>query len=189
MTVQRSVLAGTLANVVQVRTMWTCEVIPLGGDTYNILWGAYMSSLFDAMEPLTTTVLTWHEYQVEDYQAGHWVPNFKVAVNETGAANGEPLPYQNALVLLGKAAGLRKIGRKFIPGISEGYGTAGDIVGGMLTLASALLLAYIAPFTGLGGGTITPGVVDKTGTFRPFTSGLVSSLMGSMRRRKPGIGI
>jgi hypothetical protein len=63
------------------------------------------------------------------------------------------------------------------------------MVVGVAEALASLLAAYLTPFEGIGGGTITPGVLDKNESFRPFVSGLVSSVLGTMRRRKPGVGI
>jgi hypothetical protein len=54
---------------------------------------------------------------------------------------------------------------------------------------AAGLLAYLTPFTGIGGGVITPGILDKNNAFRPFVGGYLSSFVGSVRRRKPGNGM
>jgi hypothetical protein len=189
MAIQRAILEGSIADLVQVRNMFTCEVIESGGDTSAILWEAYMSSILDTVTVLVSTSVHFYEYIVETYTAGDWIPSDAVALDEDGVAEAEPLPYQSALVLIGKAAGLRGIGRKFISGIGEDYGSAGVMIASYLIDAALVLAAYVTPFEGLGGGTITPGILDKSGSFRPFVSGWVSSLLGTMRRRKPGVGI
>lgn len=189
MTIERAVVMGTLASLVQIRNMYTCEVIESGGDDSQTLWLAYMSSIFDELAPLTSTGLAWYEYDVQEYSAGSWVLKDVVTVSEAGSDAGDRLPFQNAITFVAKAYGLRKIGRKFLAGITEGYGVNGVIQVALAADVAAFLLAYITPFTGIGGGTITPGIVDGSGVFHPFLSGVVSSVLGSMRRRKPGIGI
>ena len=101
----------------------------------------------------------------------------------------DALPNVVSAVLIGKAAGIRHMGRKFFGPVAEAAVAANSLIAGYMVIAASVLLAYLTPFTGLGGGVITPGILDKTETFRPFVGGMVSSLLGSMRRRKPGNGI
>jgi len=179
---------GTIASTVQIRGMYTCQVTPSGGDTSAVLWDAYMTSILDALEFLSTLV-HWYEYDVQEYSGGSWVLQDVVSVNTDGTGGGDILPYQNAITFVAKAYGLRKIGRKFLPGVTESMQVAGVIGAGYAATLAAFLLAYVTPFTGIGGGVITPGIVDSSGSFHPFLNGVVSSVIGSMRRRKPGIGI
>jgi hypothetical protein len=53
-----------------------------------------------------------------------------------------------------------------------------------------LVTAATAYITTIGGGGVNliPGVVDKNHVFHAFTSGVVDTLLGSMRRRKIGVG-
>jgi hypothetical protein len=128
-------------------------------------------------------------YELQTYSAGSWVPYDELTYVTGGTATDDRWPNAVAIVLIAKAAGLRHVGRKFFSPVTEVLATANSLVGTAMISAASGLLAYITPFEGIGGGTITPGVVDKTGTFHPFVGGFVSSLLGSIRRRKPGIGI
>jgi len=189
MTIQRAILKGTLGETVEIRNMFTCSVTEVGSDDSQTLWGAYMSSLLDAIPPLVVVAVHYYSYEVQFYSTPNWITLDEVALDEDGTQTGDVLPFQSALVLIGKAGGLHAIGRKFFSGIAESQQQAGSMVVGVAEALAALLAAYITPFAGLSGGTIVPGVLDKTGTFRPFVAGYVSSLLGTMRRRKPGVGI
>lgn len=189
MALERAVLYGKIASLVETRGMFTCDVVPAGGDTQQLLWGAYMSSMITAMSNISSTVWSAYSYELQGYSAGHWVPYDLLTVSSSGGSSGDQMPNAVAVVLLGKALGLRHVGRKFVSPISEALSVGNSLSSGGITLAAACLLAYITPFTGIGGGTITPGVADSTGTFHPFVGGIVSSILGSIRRRKPGRGI
>jgi len=189
MATERMILKGSISSIVEIRNMFVCDVIPSGGDTSPVLWGAYESTLVSAILDITHSAVHFYEYEIQAYIAGSWVPQDVVSLDVDGLQSGDLLPYQNAIVLIGKTAGLYGMGRKFLAGISEANTAAGILSGGQITNAAAVLAAWLLPFVGLGGGTITPGILDKTGTFRPFVGGFVSSLIGSMRRRKPGLGI
>lgn len=189
MATERLILKGTIANLVEIRNMFTCSVVPSGGDTSAVLWAGYWSSLEVQYEGISHFGVHFYEYEVQAFIGGSWVPQDVVALNLDGVQTGDVLPFQNAIVFIAKAAGLRAVGRKFLAGIPEANTNSGVLAGSMISAAANFLAAYITPFTGIGGGTITPGILDKTGTFRPFVGGFVSSLLGSMRRRKPGLGI
>jgi hypothetical protein len=169
--------------------MFTCDVVAMGGDTDQLLWDTYLDSFYVPLLTIMSTIWAAQSYELQNRSGSSWIPFDTVTVTWAGAAAGDYLPNAVALVLLGKAAGLRHVGRKFISGLPEVNSTGNALAAAALSYATSALVAYITPFTGIGGGTITPGVVDKIGTFHPFVGGVVSSLLGSMRRRKPGVGI
>jgi hypothetical protein len=189
MATQRAVVSGTISSLVQVRHMFTCDVITSGGDTPQVLWAAYLDSVYNPIRSALSANFLTYQYQLEAYSAGHWVPFDVQAYSKQGAGGSNQLPNVVSIVLLGKAAGLRHVGRKFFGAVEDSYTNINTLTSAGLAIAASTLLAYITPFTGIGGGTITPGVVDGAGTFHPFVGGVVSTLLGSMRRRKPGIGI
>jgi hypothetical protein len=189
MTIQRAVMEGLLAGVVQTRNIFTADVVPSGGDTSHVLWQAYLSSIITPISGIITSVWAITAIELQLAAAGHWEPFERYVPSWTITGAGDYLPNLVAFVLLGKASGLRHVGRKFFSGVIESAATANSLTTAALAAAASGLAAYITPFTGIGGGVITPGVTDSAGTFRPFIGGTVSSLLGSMRRRKPGLGI
>ena len=189
MAIQRGVVSGTIAGVVQTRTVFTCDVIVSGGDTAEVLWTAYITNIYAQVNGFVSNVWQAQSYELSIPSAGHWVPFLVHTLSFGGGQTGDYLPNAVSAVLLGKAAGLRHVGRKFFGPIVESLTTANSLAGAGITAAAATLLAYITPFTGTGGGIITPGVVDQAGDFHPFVGGVVSTILGSMRRRKPGLGI
>ena len=53
----------------------------------------------------------------------------------------------------------------------------------------AAVAEYISGFQIDGSNTIYPGVVDDDGpTFQVFRDGLANTIVGTQRRRKPGVG-
>lgn len=189
MAIQRAVIAGLLAGTVQTRNIFTADVVTLGGDTPQQLWNAYLGPIYTALSPAISPVWTSSTIELQDWTLGHWVPFDLYTVTWTMTGSGDILPNIVAIVLLGKAAGLRHVGRKFFSGVTEGATLANSLTTAALAMAASALAAYLTPVTGVGGGTLTPGVLDKGGFFHAFVGGQVSSLLGSMRRRKPGLGI
>lgn len=189
MTTQRCIVKGTLGGTVQVRNMFTADVIESGGDTAELMWGVYLTSMYSTIITMTSNVLAFSTYEMQNRSGGQWVTFGEAPFALTGANAGDYLPNSVAFVLIAKAAGVRHMGRKFFSAITETTATGNALTTAALSAAAGILLAYITPVTGIGGGTLTPGVLDKSEVFRPFVGGFVSSLLGSMRRRKPGNGI
>lgn len=189
MGIERAIFKGTLLNTVQVRNMFTANITEVGGDTSAVLWNTYNLAILADIGDLTGQSMHWYEAEIQTYSAGHWTTNDVVAFDFGGSVTGDLLPYQAAITFIAKGAGLRQVGRKFIGGVTETMTAGGVLSGTLVTAAAQFLTDWIAPVTGIGGGTLQPGIVDKTGTFRAFVGGTVSSVLGSMRRRKPGVGI
>lgn len=189
MPIEKAVVHGEILNAVQVRNIYTCEVVEIGGDTSPILWDAYLQCIYDIFQDMVPSAVTFSEVERFRLVSGQF--NLIGVDTLNFAPTGILAQEVNsvAMVLIGKALGVRRMGRKFFSGLSLGTVLGNSLTGGALALAVSMLAAYVTPFTGIGGGTITPGILDKTLTFRPFVGGIVSTFLGSMRRRKPGVGI
>lgn len=188
-TTERAVLKGTIASAVEIRNIFTAEVTEVGADTSELLWDVYMTAMIDDLADLVHSSVHWYAYDVFQLNAGQWELIDEVTVDVDGANGGEALLNAAAIVLIGKATGIRHMGRKFISGLSEANVVANGFAVGFAASLATALVSYISPVTGIGGGTLVPGTVDSNGGFWPFVGGVVSSILGTMRRRKPGNGI
>jgi hypothetical protein len=189
MTTQRAIVKATAFGTVQIRNMYTAEVVETGGDTAEMLWHIYLDAIYTTILSQLSTGFVTYAVELQERVGAAWVPTLEYPEAWTGTGIGDPLPNAVAMVLIGKGAGLRHVGRKFFGPIAETTNIGNTIAAGVMVILSEALLNYVSPVTGIGGGSLTPGVLSKTGTFYPFVGGIVSSLLGSMRRRKPGIGI
>lgn len=162
MTTQRAVVHGMIGGIVQTRNMFVCDVVPSGGDTEQVLWDAYLQSIFTPATTLLATAFATSLYELQNRSALKWVTFDQVPFVNSGTVGGDFLPNAVAMVFIAKAAGLRHVGRKFLSNIPETMATQNSLSTIAVAGAAAILLAYITPFTGLGGGTITPGILDKT---------------------------
>lgn len=189
MTIQRAILKGTLLNLVQTRAMFTADVTSQTHELDASLWQAYISSIFTEVRTIlaSSAVTTTIEYQ--DLVDGEWVTWGEEECVWSGTASGDPLPNQNALVLIAKGAAKWATGKKFFSGLAESQIVGNSMINDAVIAAAAALLAYITPYTGQISGDHVPGILNKDGEFVPFVGGLVSSLIGSQRRRKPGNGM
>lgn len=107
----------------------------------------------------------------------------------TFAETNELLPYQNAAVLVANTGRPKSRGRKSFGGLTEIAQDAGILVPSLLTNMATALNWYLSDETISAGNELISGVASTvTGLFLPFTDGIVNDVMGSQRRRKPGVG-
>lgn len=189
MAIQRAVVHGLIAGLVQTRNMFTADLGIVGTDGDESLWTAYLTSVYDPLMSIVSNVWSSQLYEIQEYTSGQWPTVAEVSFVETGEVTGEQIANAVSFVLIGKAAGIRHVGRKFFGPLGEATAVGNALISSQAAHAAAAVLAYITPLTGSGSRVLTPGVVDKSGGFHAFVGGFASSLLGSMRRRKPGIGI
>lgn len=90
-----------------------------------------------------------------------------------------------AYTLVNKVRGRKFIGAMHDLNIVDSLFTSAAVAN-MVTAAAT----WITPFTGaVSGASWTPGVVDKTNTFRGFREVVVRAVPGYQRRRKQNVGI
>lgn len=188
MGIERAVVKATIAGTLEIRNMYTAQIVEVGGDTSAVLWSAYMNDLIANECDFLVDVVHFYEYEVYELNSGQWYLIDTEELDATGQSSAEQMLNAAAIVLIGKGSGLRHIGRKFLGAISEAVAYGNNIAAAFLPSVALALASYITPLTGIGGGTLTPGIVTSAGVFHPFVGGVVSTLLGTMRRRKPGVG-
>ena len=187
--VERVVLKGLLGGVVATRTIFTGDVAIVSPDTAAIVWGDYITGILAPIRPYMTGVMVWSSFDRYLQLGTQWEFVESVVYNNNGSGSGDTLANLVAAPMIASAGGIRKIGRKFWSGLSEASVSGNSLVSGALAAFATGCAAWISLYTSTHGSTISPGIVDKLHVFRPFVSGVVSSLLGTMRRRKPGLGI
>lgn len=187
--IQKCVLKGTIASVVQIRNVFYAQVEISGPSLIPTIWGEYLDGIWFNIKPMFSIYLQYNSFEVYDLVDGEWIIDGEYEYATGGTDDtGDLMPNSVAVVLVGKVLGYRGFGRKFFSGLSESYTSGNDLATTLLENMVLAAAAYVAPLDGLNG-VLGPGIVDKQMAFHSFTTGLVSSLLGSMRRRKPGIGI
>jgi hypothetical protein len=167
----------------------------VGSTACHLAIGIYLDALYGALSSITTSALHFTDYDLywwsTSQQPHKWIFDSGRAKVWSGGAGGDTLPLQAAYVILAKVVAWRGFGRKFFAGIPEAQQDLGTVVSGCLAALTTAALHYITPRVS-GTDTITPGIIHYTSPstldFRPFISSTVSNLIGSMRRRKPGVG-
>jgi hypothetical protein len=139
------------------------------------------------LNPMAFTIIGWSVEQmkwVTEANLGYETPAW------AGANIADPFPNQIAAVLTAATARPKARGRKFFPMFAENQAIAGDLIGGALTAlaaAGALWLQNL-PLGGLDGlWPIVPSTLD--GAKLGLQSVEVNSILGTYRKRKPGVGI
>jgi len=139
------------------------------------------------VNPMTVHVVVW------DGVAGEWITDRLLgwdtpAITFTGTA--DPLPHQCSAVLVGNTARPKSRGRKFLAPFDDDAAVGPDWGGAVITALGLALNHYLADEQVTVGNDLSPGVPrTDADVFLPFTTGIVNSVVGTQRRRKPGVGI
>lgn len=186
--VQRYILKGLLFGAVETRNMFVGQTELGIGDTDVSLMEGYLSRLIVPIQ--TYLVPGWVSYAclIQHYVDGEWIDSEEAVEAFHGTAAGDALPNLVAVVLVAKAIGKRLIGRKFFSGLAESATTANALSGAALAAFAQAAINYFTIYTTANNGHFGPGIIGKDGNFHAFASGLLSGMLGSMRRRKPGVG-
>lgn len=186
---ERLVRKGLLGSVVETRNIYTANLEAQSGDTPQSLWAGYLAGIESPIQSYLAGVFTATTVQRFTQSGQSWYPQQEWSIAWAGGNQNDSVPNMIAAVLIGKVIDHHGFGRKFIPGLAEANTTVNALASGAVAAFATSLAAYISVYTSTHGGTVTPGIMDKNWVFHAFTSGFVSSLLGTMRRRKPGLGI
>lgn len=139
------------------------------------------------VNPLIIHVVRW------DVTEGKWETHRLLgstipSITFTGAT--DPLPHQCSPVLVANTERPKTRGRKFLPPFLDTSADGPDWVGAVVTALGAALVNYLAVETLSANNLLFPGVPrTEENVFLAFLNGLVNSVVGTQRRRKPGVGI
>jgi len=111
------------------------------------------------------------------------------AIVDTFAGPGDMFPHAVAAVITAFTEDVKRRGRKFFAGFDEDVATGSTWSGATVTALVAAGVRWLVDLVIAGGDHLVPGIPSNLGTWLPFISVLISSIAGSQRRRKPGLGI
>lgn len=157
---------------------------------------AYIEDIFTAVaaylqDGFTINITPVHSVEW-DAETAKWVTKALIGTDLpsfTHTNTDDPHPNQIAAVLVGNTSRPKSRGRKFLPGFVETASDGSDLVTAAVTAMGVALAHYIADETVSGDNVLSPGVLrEGVETFLPFTDGVVNSVVGTQRRRKPGVG-
>jgi hypothetical protein len=182
-----------LFSTIEVRNVFYCDVdlvsAPEKTDVLSDL-GDWVHSVYQGLYTFTVSAFSLYEADVYIWNTSEWIPYGSVPLTFTGFESGDGLPSQMAAVAIGRTIVKRVFARKFFAGISESANLNGSLVSGAVIALGTALAAWITPFTGDATGlTFTPGTWTQANASASFITGIADAIMGTMRRRKLGVGI
>lgn len=126
-------------------------------------------------------------FVVDQWEVSRNVGTFAPAFTPTGTA--EMLPNMDSAFVTFKTLRPRSVGRKFVLPFEEAWQAGSYLVAGAVTdmvawADDALADIYLGPVNDLHPGIIRTGV-DQ---FLEFTLAIVTNVLGTQRRRRPGVG-
>lgn len=121
----------------------------------------------------------WRKTRELGYKTPTWAP--------TNIA--DVFPNQMAAVISAATAIPKRIGRKFFAGFAENQATGGELIGTALTALAAAAVDYMAWGPMGGSNYLVPVIPDaNSAVSNGITAVTANSIMGTQRRRKPGVG-
>lgn len=188
-TVQKCVVKGHLFGAVQTRAVFYGNVELESPDTVDDPWMAYLNPIYTAVNPFLGSAVVTETFEIFDQSGSTWYSRGEFAFSTGGGSAGEQLANAVAAVLIGRVPSHHGVGRKFFSGLAETAVSGNALITSALSAFAAACVLYVSPITTANGSSLAPGIVDKNDAFHMFLGGFVSALLGSQRRRKPGIGV
>ena len=114
---------------------------------------------------------------------GTFTPNF------VPVGSGDQLPFQSSPFVIFKTERPRSVGKKFLFPFTETTQNETVLVGSAVTAIAAYAAVILTPIAVGGDATLTAGIV-RTGvnTWLNFLTAVVNDILGTQRRRRPGVG-
>lgn len=185
---------GTIAqNVFHMQTAFADD--QTDGDVAAAVEG-YIEAIYGEVSTYLSTDFTinpsWLHKVAWDPVGAEWATTYLIDIftpSFSHPATDNPFPNQIAPVMVGNTYNPGSRGRKFLMGFVETAADAGSLITAAVVAMVAAVAEYISGFQIDGSNTIYPGVVDDDGpTFQVFRDGLANTIVGTQRRRKPGVG-
>lgn len=165
--------------------------------------GAVVNACIDYMEDIYNDISTYLSdgftvqlskiHRIEwDAVTSKWVTQALLGTGlpvVTHTNTDDTFPNQIAPVLVANTGRPKTRGRKFLMGCVETMASGGDLVTAAVTAMGNALNDYLADETVSGSNVLSPGVPrEGVNDFKEFADGVVNSVVGTQRRRKPGVG-
>lgn len=186
--IYRVSIVGTVGNVQIVNTFHIRQVSGLIGTIEGDVKSVWETSVETSYLQLKPTTYNINRLAVLKVSPGT-PEGGEETLSGSGGKTGDILPFQDACVLSIRTGipGRRYRGRMYIGPIVEGDQASGILTAGFLTSAAAFVTAMQGAF----GSTdqFQWMVWSDTGGFaNPVTNVLIRDLLGTQRRRRPGVG-
>lgn len=189
MAVYRLSLKSRIGSTVEERNIFTYE-LGVGVVPDNTDWTALATILANGAKICLVNTLTFYGFTVHIWNdgLGKWQWSDEGVLNIAGTEAGEALPYQVAAVILAYTNFGKHIGKKFLGPISEADQSGGTLTAGAIADLQAFADIWGAAQT-VNGKVFTPKIMDALHNTQSIRKVVANSILGTQRRRKPGVGI
>lgn len=165
----------------------------------SLVLSAVQSYIEDIYTGLTTYISEDTDTELATVHVVEWDPGEGEWVTERLLGNTLPditflgstdaYPNQVSGVIIGNTERPKSRGRKFLIPFTESAGAGSSIISAVLALLATSLSHYLADETIQDTDVLSPGIARSgVNEFLAFTDGVVNSILGTQRRRKPGVG-
>ena len=181
---------GTLFGAVQTRNVfyYGADTTTPGTQQADEL-AQNLEILVDDFSNLAIPAMTFYEIGVSYWTGTQWQPLLDYPMSISGKETGSDIcSYQTAGLMRAITSVIKATGRKFLPGIAESVTLDSQFIAGVALIIVGILADYLSVVQ-IQFVNWYPGIPSKNAAFAPFTSATWSSLLSTMRRRKPGYGI
>lgn len=151
------------------------------------LYDNFDSSVHSTVALSDVLVSKWLWSALDLWHTGEFVGQEVLA--DIFASGGDMLPHATAAIVTGGTADPLCVSRKSFPGFAEGTQAGSEVAAVSLVDLAAAAVAWLTDQTLTGADFLVPGVPAKGGVWQELLVATVGSIMGSQRRRKPGVGI
>jgi hypothetical protein len=157
---------------------------------------AYLDDTWENLESILNVGIVFQPYYMSrvkwDDLEGKWLMQELIgsAASTVTPTNSDAVsPNQIAGTVRATTARPKSYGRKFIPGISQNQMSGSELVSGAVIALTAFMYFWLDDITLGGYGTLSPGVPRTAANqFLQFVTGEANAIVGTQRKRKPGVG-
>lgn len=152
-------------------------------------WALLFRALYDAMKAMWTAVMVWRRIRAVNLTSGLLVGERDFSTPVIGTDASQMSSFQTAALITFKTNVPRVVMRKYLPIAEDQFGGNSRLQAGTITVFETFGSALLTTQTGVSGHTYKFGYLSpKTGNFEEPLSRLVSPVLATQRRRRPGVG-
>jgi hypothetical protein len=135
----------------------------------------------------TVAVHEWVWNGTDAWETGLYIGEAALSDAFAGAAN--MLPHAVAGIISASTSDVNRTSRKSVAGLDESTQDQSDIISAVVTALVNFGTQWLTDITLGGSEFLDPGLPGGDGVFYPLLVAAVGDILGSQRRRKPGIGV
>lgn len=135
----------------------------------------------------TVTIHEWDWDGVSAWETGRLLG--EAALTDSFAGTYDLLPFQSAAIITAFTSDVRRRSRKSIAGFTEFEQVDSDLTAAAETALGNAAVEWLSNAIIMGAQQLAPVLAGSDGLVYPLLTALISSVPGSQRQRKPGVGV